>query len=348
MKRRAERFRIHCLLVAGLFVASTASVILNTYYAVLKLQVSNATHTSPYVASAPMDFDLPFTIGPDGNPNKTLRLLTYFYNLNSRVGYAAQAITIASNVLTDVILLWRCYLIWGSRMRVIVLPGLLCFGNTTLGCLTMVHFSDSQGEFSPLNPFTDLISEFWDSPKLTPQSIILLCFSVGNMCSNALLTSMIAGRVFYISHQVAKDLKQPIQRIYKTAIYASLESGILYPLTLLIFTLLLITEYYNRDTIAAGSIALGSRGIYSGFVPIMGIASTLVIVRSALGIAINDAKSYRATVLEEGAWNGGARGMIDSIIDIRRREESVIVTGVSDQESLAGLEHRNKSQNPAQ
>ncbi|KAJ8074582.1 hypothetical protein PM082_015485 [Marasmius tenuissimus] len=278
MKRRAERFRIHCLLVAGLFVASTASVILNTYYAALKLQVSNAIFTSPYVASAPVDIYLLFKIGPDGIPKKNLRLLTYFYN---RVGYAAQAITIASNVLTDVILVSEV-------------------------------------------PFVDSKFFLRDIPNL------------------------IAGRVFYISHQVAKDLKQPIQRIYKTAIYASLESGILYPLTLLIFTLLLITEYFNRDTIAAGSIALGSRGIYSGFVPIMGIASTLVIVRSALGIAINDEKSYRATVLEEGNWNGGARGMIDSIIDIRRRDESVIVTGISDEENPAGLERRNKSQNPAQ
>ncbi|KAK1223119.1 hypothetical protein PQX77_014006 [Marasmius sp. AFHP31] len=82
----------------------------------------------------------------------------------------------------------------------------------------------------------------------------------------------------------------------------------------------------------------------------MGIASTLVVVRSALGIAINDEKSYRATVLGEGDWNGETRGMVESVIDVGRRNESepVVVTGVSDEEHLADIESRKKSNNPTQ
>ncbi|KAJ8074613.1 hypothetical protein PM082_015516 [Marasmius tenuissimus] len=76
----------------------------------------------------------------------------------------------------------------------------------------------------------------------------------------------------------------------------------------------------------------------------LGIASTLVIVRSVLGIAINDEKSYRATVLGEGDWNEGAHRMIDSYIDIGRRDEAVVVTGISDEENLACMACRKKSE----
>ncbi|KAK1227909.1 hypothetical protein PQX77_009070, partial [Marasmius sp. AFHP31] len=58
---------------------------------------------------------------------------------------------------------------------------------------------------------------------------------------------------------------------------------------------------------------------------ILGIASTLIVVRTALGIAINDEKSFRATVLGEGdGENGETRGIIDSVLDIRKPDESVM------------------------
>ncbi|KAL0571144.1 hypothetical protein V5O48_010815 [Marasmius crinis-equi] len=64
----------------------------------------------------------------------------------------------------------------------------------------------------------------------------------------------------------------------------------------------------------------------------MGIASTLIIVRSALGIAIKDEQSFRATVLQEpGAAT--APGWISSVIDIRRRRDSV--EGTEDEEGRA-------------
>ncbi|KAJ8074198.1 hypothetical protein PM082_012490 [Marasmius tenuissimus] len=58
----------------------------------------------------------------------------------------------------------------------------------------------------------------------------------------------------------------------------------------------------------------------------MGIASTLVVVRSTLGIAVHDEKSFKASVLEvhEGEDNLGApQGWINSVIDIRRLTNSV-------------------------
>ncbi|KAL0571146.1 hypothetical protein V5O48_010817, partial [Marasmius crinis-equi] len=60
-----------------------------------------------------------------------------------------------------------------------------------------------------------------------------------------------------------------------------------------------------------------------------GIASTLIIVRSALGIAIKDEQSFRATVLQEPE-TATAPGWISSVIDIRRRRD--LVGGTEDEE----------------
>ncbi|KAK1218039.1 hypothetical protein PQX77_019290 [Marasmius sp. AFHP31] len=74
----------------------------------------------------------------------------------------------------------------------------------------------------------------------------------------------------------------------------------------------------------------------------MGIASTLIIVRTALGIAINDETSFRATVLGEGdGGNGESRGMIGNVLEFRRPHESVMAR---DQERGEASEHVRKSE----
>ncbi|KAK1233440.1 hypothetical protein PQX77_003403 [Marasmius sp. AFHP31] len=72
----------------------------------------------------------------------------------------------------------------------------------------------------------------------------------------------------------------------------------------------------------------------------MGIASTLIIVRTALGIAINDEKTFRATVLGEGSGgNGESRGIIGSVLEIRRPDESAVAR---DEEQVEGSEPERK------
>ncbi|KAK1230335.1 hypothetical protein PQX77_006576 [Marasmius sp. AFHP31] len=74
----------------------------------------------------------------------------------------------------------------------------------------------------------------------------------------------------------------------------------------------------------------------------MGIASTLIVVRTALGIAINDEKSFQATVLGEGGGrNGETRGILDSVLDIRKPDQSVMPR---DEERVEGSEDARKSE----
>ncbi|KAJ8089200.1 hypothetical protein PM082_014448 [Marasmius tenuissimus] len=75
---------------------------------------------------------------------------------------------------------------------------------------------------------------------------------------------------------------------------------------------------------------------------ILGIASTLIIVRTALGIAINDEKTFRATVLGEGdGGNGESRGIVESVLEVRRPDESVVLR---DGEHVESLEDGRKSE----
>ncbi|KAL0562872.1 hypothetical protein V5O48_019206, partial [Marasmius crinis-equi] len=53
-----------------------------------------------------------------------------------------------------------------------------------------------------------------------------------------------------------------------------------------------------------------------------GIASTLVIVRSALGLAIKDEESFRATVLQDNR-TGTTPGWISSVINIHQHHDAV-------------------------
>ncbi|KAL0563479.1 hypothetical protein V5O48_018588 [Marasmius crinis-equi] len=75
----------------------------------------------------------------------------------------------------------------------------------------------------------------------------------------------------------------------------------------------------------------------------MGIASTLIIVRSALGIAIQDEKSFKASVLRELPGDGSTPDWIDSVIDIRRRSTTTNFIGtIRDEERNLGVGSVNK------
>ncbi|KAJ8090868.1 hypothetical protein PM082_024790 [Marasmius tenuissimus] len=94
-------------------------------------------------------------------------------------------------------------------------------------------------------------------------------------------------------------------------------------------------------SVAVG-LVLTMPALRSCLTSMMGIASTLIIVRIALGIAINDEGSFRATVLGEGdVENGGTRGIIDSVLNIRRPNESGTPR---DEGRVEGLEHALKSE----
>ncbi|KAL0566493.1 hypothetical protein V5O48_015518, partial [Marasmius crinis-equi] len=159
-----------------------------------------------------------------------------------------------------------------------------------------------------------------------------------------------------------------------------LESGSLYPLTLVLYTTIMMVAHplpsspvicmdlgssnacgeLIKSTAKAHArfsiLDLCTRVLYGTLVPIMvrlesissspaltehrnlkGIASALIIVRSALGIAIQDEESFKFSVLRDGSDNGSGWTRIDSVIEFRRRSlESGEPDGNREAESAAG------------
>ncbi|KAF9260293.1 hypothetical protein L218DRAFT_1053083 [Marasmius fiardii PR-910] len=127
----------------------------------------------------------------------------------------------------------------------------------------------------------------------TRVAILLLCFIAGGIVTNVSLTLLIAGRIIYISKGVEGFCTSSAKKKYRTVISATLESGLIYPLILVLYGSLMIPQTPPRGLAVAVNI------LYSMVPSIMGIASTLVIVRAAVGISIQDEQSFRSTILGE-------------------------------------------------
>ncbi|KAL0564256.1 hypothetical protein V5O48_017796, partial [Marasmius crinis-equi] len=58
------------------------------------------------------------------------------------------------------------------------------------------------------------------------------------------------GRVLYISHRIAKYTERPVSKLYKTVVSASIESGLIYPITLALFTIVMLASYGIRLSVS--------------------------------------------------------------------------------------------------
>ncbi|KAJ8089909.1 hypothetical protein PM082_018487 [Marasmius tenuissimus] len=198
-----------------------------------------------------------------------------------------QMITSVANILTDSLLLWRFYHIWGrTKLCVMIFPCIVAAMANIYGCVQMgVGGADSAFKIR----------------------LPLVYFSICALVSNIILTSLIAGRTFYIGYQVGKHLpfRATVPMLYRTVLSATLESGLIYPIALIIFSACALTNVWAHTKSAhpyssgQWTWSLVAATMWDSLTTIMGIASTLIIVRVSLGIAINDEKSFKETIIRD-------------------------------------------------
>lgn len=171
-----------------------------------------------------------------------------------------------NNLVTDLLFLYRCYLIWGSRRRILVLPGMFIFATVVVGSITGLEYAGS----------------------ITSNSSIDRRVPVGMAgITNILLMCLTAGRIWYIRRQTRPLTGQSSQKRYGTAIAIIFESGVLYSLCVIIYV---ISTSINS---ASASVSLpqqthASRTIFKGVAWAMvqigvNIVPTLILVRVGLG-----------------------------------------------------------------
>ncbi|KAK7029453.1 hypothetical protein VNI00_014598 [Paramarasmius palmivorus] len=171
-----------------------------------------------------------------------------------------------SSLITDAILTWRCFIIWRRRWSIVVVPLIL---NVIAYVWAMVN-----------------VFIFELSPRLAlGNAVVPGILALGNM----LLSFLIALRIFSIGRQVARSTGI-FRKIYKIIIASTLESGIFYSAYLVSGTI--IEGHTYRRYHSMSLYELGEKGVVAQYwwnvMPsISGITSIIIVVRVALGIALN-------------------------------------------------------------
>ncbi|KAJ7585304.1 hypothetical protein C8J56DRAFT_1166417 [Mycena floridula] len=194
------------------------------------------------------------------------------------LGVAIKVPFFVSNLLADSVVIYRCYLVWGMRKRIVMFPvfAYIC---------TIASF--------PL--------QF--SPDIDFAQAGLYAFLAATFLTNLVAVGLTAGRIWWITEKAQALLSEQTKKRYNTATAVILESGIIYPLLLLVVVII---------AFAFGG-SLGNSVFIGLIYQVVGIAPTLIIVRVGLGVTHDNVETsvnaFRATenghVSTMGQWTSG-------------------------------------------
>ncbi|KAF5330100.1 hypothetical protein D9758_018270 [Tetrapyrgos nigripes] len=184
-----------------------------------------------------------------------------------------------ANTIADIVLIQRCYRIWGFKKRIIVFPAFISAVNNGLALVrTIAMVIEVNDQVQDINSLLDTMEKVDGLGATTFKSFIGV-----NFFMNLLLPLMMAGRIWWIARQAS-----------------NLESGIIYPVALLPPLVIYLRQDIYRNAIF---INLGG-DLIPILIQVVGIAPTFIIVRVALGISIENvqdtiAREHAATVAEQ-------------------------------------------------
>ncbi|KAK0444693.1 hypothetical protein EV421DRAFT_1902758 [Armillaria borealis] len=159
--------------------------------------------------------------------------------------------------IADAIMIWRCWIVWGRRWIVVILPILLFLGQGVFGCFAL--HADLY-ETSNWSTTPDKSEVNWTT--------MYLSFSLG---TTLLCTTLIIYRIVTVRR--SPDGISAAARAYRGIVEILVESALLYAVSLILFIVL----------IARGGAASAYPQII--YVTITGIAPTLIVARVASGQA---------------------------------------------------------------
>ncbi|THU91252.1 hypothetical protein K435DRAFT_909211 [Dendrothele bispora CBS 962.96] len=143
----------------------------------------------------------------------------------------------------------RCYKVWGAKKKIIAFPVLLSIINNGFALLELS--SVIKTELSPI-------------VRYAAEIFLAINFSI-----NLVIPLMIAGRVWWIGHQVAKFLPTGYINLRRRTIAVCLESGVMYPLALIPVLVFVCQKSPDFDVYVYAYIPILAQ--------IVGIAPTFII-----------------------------------------------------------------------
>ncbi|THU78406.1 hypothetical protein K435DRAFT_887809 [Dendrothele bispora CBS 962.96] len=212
---------------------------------------------------------------------------------------------IVANCIADSILIYRCYIVWGSKKLVVALPILASIATNSLG-LVAVGMRSQGASNTTVEANIHLLLRGIDYN---------LKFLYINAAVNFGLTLMIvfipiyigkkAGRIWWVCRQTRASMDSQrghiISRKYNAIIATLLECGILYPISL-------IVQAAIQGNTSELSIPVT---LTPAVIQLAGIAPTLILVCTCLGRSITEevVKSQEMTSTIQYSTQGGPKNL---------------------------------------
>jgi len=178
---------------------------------------------------------------------------SFFNRLSEFTQIFGSTIYVAQTLVGDSVVLFRCYLVWGSRYKIIAFPSLLLVGSTVSGIGILYSFARVVPE-----------AEIF---VVELQNWILSFFSM-TLATNIICTGLVAYRIWYINRQSISFSEHSLRPIMLLVI----ESGAIYSATLTALLILYKTESWFQYV------------LLDAISPIVGLVFSMVIVRIGLGL----------------------------------------------------------------
>ncbi|KAJ7862816.1 hypothetical protein B0H13DRAFT_2565987 [Mycena leptocephala] len=266
------------LAMSAMAILATLQIIIHVYFVVLGSQIVR-------LAIEGAVWPAPPALGPT--------------NLYDRLLAATNFLLVTNNIVTDGLFIYRCFVVWGRNIRIVVLPILMLFV-LVLGYLVACEDGLIPYQLDSRVPFVMAI------------------------LTNMVLMGLTAGRIWWIRRD-ARIVLESVHR-YNTAIAVILESGAIYFLSMLFYLLAFSLLAENSP---AGAI-------FSAAVPqIMNIAPTLMIVRVGLGRTGHDTTEEQGRRASEFPR---ARPAAASTFEVRRVTSTVIdITAAHNSDARADI-----------
>ncbi|KAG7091626.1 hypothetical protein E1B28_010645 [Marasmius oreades] len=174
---------------------------------------------------------------------------------------------IIANLTAETMLIHRCYLVWFKNKWVATTLIFLSLALNTVGLAGCIMFTKG-----------------FSNTSINPKNVNLLLkgnsinngYLIANAVFNGLLTALTAGRIYLISREARKHLDAKLHSTYRTVVAIIIESGLLYPASLIIYIVILLKlDPDNQSLLPVDLSPL--------FMQAAGIAPTLIIVRALQG-----------------------------------------------------------------
>ncbi|KAK1228337.1 hypothetical protein PQX77_008621 [Marasmius sp. AFHP31] len=173
---------------------------------------------------------------------------------------------VLSNLVAESMLIHRCYLVWFGNKWVgisLVVMSILLNAVGLSGCVMFtIGFRDTQYE--------------GNISLLLKGNSINNGYLIANGVFNTILTALTAGRIYMITHEAEKLLQYRTNRVRKTVVAVIIESGLIYPTSLIIYLVILLRLDPNNQSLLPVDLS-------PVFMQAAGIAPTLIIVRALQG-----------------------------------------------------------------